>query len=393
MAPGSDSLQRWLEAARTRRLAKSLQRKPVPATRHDGAEVTIGGRRLVNFSSNDYLGLANDARLSEAMAAAARQYGAGSGASALISGYGPLHQELEAGLARFLGREAALLFPSGYHANLAVLTALAGRGDRIVQDRLCHASLIDGARLSGARLLRYQHADIESLERQLAQGGEGHTLIVTDGVFSMDGDIAPLAEIASCCARHDAWLVVDDAHGLGVLGRSGRGSAEHLDVPDSGIPVLIGTLGKSFGISGAFVAGDEALIDHVANRGRSYMYTTSMPPSLAAAGLAALEAISGDPALRRRLHARISQFREGAARLDLDLMPSETAIQPLLAGEAAAALEMSQRLADRGYLVVAIRPPTVPAGSSRLRITLSAAHSEEQVEGLLTVLRQCQASC
>ncbi|MBT8063141.1 MAG: 8-amino-7-oxononanoate synthase [Xanthomonadales bacterium] len=389
MNPASDRLSQWLAEAQAKRSAASLQRNRIELSQRSAGKARAGGRDLVNFSGNDYLGLATEPALVEALAEAAREHGVGSGASALVSGYNSLHARLEQSLADHLGTEAALLFPSGYHANLAVQTSLASKGDFIVQDRLCHASLIDGARLSGARLLRYPHCDIKGLERQLELADGGQVLVVSDGVFSMDGDIAPLAGIADCCTHHNACLVVDDAHGTGVLGHGGRGSFEHLGVPVARIPVLIGTLGKAFGISGAYVAGSAALIDHLVNHARTYLYTTAMPPPLAAAGLKALEIIQKEVARRDALQRRIGQFRKGAAARGLKLLESETPIQALVIGQASAALETSQRLREQGFLVVAIRPPTVPDGTARLRITLSAAHTGLQVEGLLGALEQC----
>lgn len=389
MSGASDSLRRWLGEAQSGRTAQGLQRQRMELNRLSDGKVQVNGQALVNFSSNDYLGLTTDPALAAAIADAVQPHGAGSGASALVSGYSRLHRELEQGLAGFVGTESALLFPSGYHANLAVLTALAGRGDHVVQDRLCHASLIDGARLSGARLLRFNHGDVAALERQLEKRPDGHTLVVTDGVFSMDGDIAPLAEIIECCKRHDAWLVVDDAHGVGVLGEQGRGALEHLGVLPADVPVQIGTLGKAFGISGAYVAGSTALVDHLVNHARTYLYTTAMPPPLAAAGLKALEIIQGDSARRESLHRNIRLFTDGAARRGLELLPSITPIQPLMIGEPDAAVAMSQGLRERGFLVVAIRPPTVPPGTARLRITLSAVHDRSQIEGLLDAVEQC----
>lgn len=389
MPSASDSLNRWLGDEQLRRQAHGLQRNRLEVSNRAGCTVLVDGQKLINFSSNDYLGLAADPALADALSQACAQHGAGSGASALVSGFSSVHRQLEQQLADFLGTEAALLFPSGYQANLAIHTALAARGDCIVQDRLCHASLIDGARLSGARLLRYPHVDISALDRQLERSTAEHTLVVTDGVFSMDGDIAPLPELVEVCERHGAWLAVDDAHGVGVLGQGGQGSLSHLGVAASCVPVLVGTLGKAFGVSGAYVAGSAKLVDHLLNHARSYLYTTAMPPPLAAAGLAALQVIRNGKAQRQLLHDRIGYFKNGAAERGLVLLPSETPIQPLLIGEAPAALRVSQQLRDLGFLVVAIRPPTVPQGSSRLRITLSAVHEEEQIDQLLDGLLTC----
>ncbi len=339
-----------------------------------------GERILHNFSSNDYLGLA----------ASATPGRAGSGASALVTGYQPVHAELERELADFLGREAVLLCGSGYLANLAVATALAGRGDTVVQDRLCHASLIDGARLCGAALKRYAHVDTAAAARRLADA-RGLRLLVTDGVFSMDGDIAPLAELADVAREQSATLVVDDAHGIGVLGAGGAGACEELGLDAERAPVLVGTLGKAFGVAGAFIAGSRALVEHLENHARSVIYSTALPPAAASSALAALAQIR-EGTLRRRLASRITFFREGAARRGIELLPSRTPIQPLVTGTESSALSLSAQLEAAGYLVTAIRPPTVPAGTSRLRITLSAEHDAAAVEGLLDALVAAGAS-
>lgn len=332
---------------------------------------------LHDFSSNDYLGLAN-------RAAAGRT---GAGASALVTGYGPEQRELETALATFLGREAVLVCSSGYLANLAVLTTLAGRGDTLVLDRLCHASLIDGARLSGARLKRYAHADPAAAATRLADA-DGHRLLVTDGVFSMDGDRAPLAALRDVAVETGATLVVDDAHGIGVLGERGGGLCECLGLDAGDVPVLIGTLGKAFGAAGAFIAGSGELVEHLENHGRSVIYSTALSPAVAVAGRDALDVIREADGPRRALRRRIAGFRAGAAERGLPLMPSDTPIQPLVLGEPRKALALQAFLESRGFLVAAIRPPTVPEGTSRLRITLSAAHDEAVVTTLLDALAE-----
>lgn len=355
--------------------------------------VANGDRVLHNFSSNDYLGFAGAADEDNAAGIGAAgteslspsMHGTGSGASALVTGYQPVHRDLENALADWLGREAALLTSSGFLANLAVLTALAGRGDTIVQDRLCHASLIDAARLSGATHRRYAHGDLEAVERRLATA-TGHTVLVTDGVFSMDGDVAPLAGLAKLAARARATLVVDDAHGLGVLGQTGGGLCESEALGPDVVPVLIGTLGKAFGCAGAFIAGSRDLVEHLENHARSVIYSTALAPITAATALTALARIRCGGALRARLRDNIDHFRRGAAERDIALLPSHTPIQPLVIGDDARALAVSAALEDAGYLVTAIRPPTVPEGTSRLRITLSAAHEPAQIDGLLGAL-------
>lgn len=386
----TDGIDRWLaQAARRREAAHRVRHRrvlqPLDAVRvHDGERV------LINFSGNDYLGLAAHPELAAAASRTLADAASGAGASALVSGYRPQHQALETGLAEWLQRDAAVLFPSGYQANLAVAASLAGRDDCIVQDRLCHASLIDGARLSGARLLRYPHADAEGAARQLQRPGAGRKLLVSDGVFSMDGDVPPLPELAEHARSAGAWMVVDDAHGVGVCGPDGRGSVAAAGLGQAEVPVLVGTLGKAFGCSGAFVAGSRALAEHLVNEGRSYMYTTAPPPAVAAAGLAALKRVREDEWRREKLRELIARFRDGAGKLGLQLMPSDTPIQPLLCGDANTALELTEALIDRGFLAVAMRPPTVPEGSSRLRITLSAGHEPEQVDRLLEAVAACR---
>ncbi len=357
-------------------------------------EPVIDGRRCLAFCSNDYLGLANDPRVIQALQDGATQYGAGSGASHLVNGHSRAHHELEAALAEFTGRPRALLFSTGYMANIGTLDALAGRGDRIYADRLAHASLLDGARHSGARLRRYPHADAGLLTDWMQkESGDGRRLIVTDGVFSMDGDIAPLPALAALANRHDAWLMVDDAHGLGVIGPGGRGALAHFGLDAAQAPILVGTLGKAFGSFGAFVAGSEELIAALIQFARSYIYTTALPPAVAGAALAALAIASRESWRRERLQSLISRFENGARRLGVALptraegMPA-TPIVPLIVGDSAHALVLSRRLLDRGILISAIRPPTVPRGSARLRITFSAAHNESHVDRLLDALAE-----
>lgn len=349
----------------------------------------VDGRRLVNFCSNDYLGLAGDARLVEAMQVAASRWGAGAGAAHLVTGHTVEHHALEEELAAFTGRESALLFSTGYMANVGVITALAARGEVILQDRLNHASLLDGARQSDARLLRYAHADAT----EAARVAEGHSaelsLLVTDGVFSMDGDIAPLAGLAALARRHSAWLLVDDAHGFGVLGAAGAGSVQAAGLSADDVPLLVGTLGKAAGSFGAFVAGDRELIDLILQRARSYIYTTALPPAVAAATRASLRILREEGWRRERLGGLIARFRAGAITRGLPLAMSTTAIQPVVVPGAAQCLAASQSLLERGYWVSAIRHPTVAAGTERLRVTLSAGHSESEVDGLLDALAEC----
>ena len=381
MIPREEELLAELAARR----AQGLYRRRRTLAGPQGPEVVVAGRRLINFSSNDYLGLAADGRLAEALSQGARRWGCGAGAAHLVTGHTEPHRALERALARFTGYPRALLFSSGYLANLAVVTALVGRGDSVIQDRLDHASLIDAARLSGARLRRYPHNDVEAAARQLANS-PGRRLLAVDGVFSMDGDLAPLPALARLCRRHDALLLVDDAHGLGVLGPQGRGSLEQWGLDASDVPLLMGTLGKALGTAGAFVAGSETLIETLIQKARSYIYTTATPPALALATLRALELVKAEPWRRRRLAELVARFRREGAALGLPLGDSQTPIQPLIAGDAARALAWSEHLARRGLLVVPIRPPTVPQGSARLRITFTAAHDDSHLERLLDAL-------
>ncbi len=351
--------------------------------------MTLDGRELLQFCSNDYLGHANHPKLIEAMQASASAFGVGGGASHLVCGHSSLHHALEQRLADVTGRDRALLFSTGYMANLGVITALLGRGDHLLEDRLNHASLLDGGRLCDAKMQRFRHSDLDDLNaRMQALPERGQRLIAVDAVYSMDGDIAPLPAMAELAADHDTWLMADDAHGFGVLGASGAGSAEHFKLDQQQLPILMGTLGKAIGSFGAFVAGSEELIETLVQFARPYIYTTAMPPAVAAATLASLDLLSDERWRRERLHAHIRQFRDGAEALNLPLMDSETAIQPLLVGDDALALQLSAALEEQGILISAIRPPTVPTGTARLRITLSAAHHGEQIEQLLETLQQ-----
>ena len=344
----------------------------------------IDGREAIVFCSNDYLGLARDPALRAALSGAC----AGSGASHLVTGHQREHRALEEALAAYTGRDRALLFSTGYQANVGAVTALVGRGDAVFEDRLNHASLLDGGLLSGARLQRYAHADPAALGQRLAGSAAERKLVVTDGVFSMDGDVAPLAALAATAARHDAWLMVDDAHGLGVLGPRGRGSLELAGLGVREAPVLIGTLGKAFGTFGAFVAGSRVLIDFLVQRARTYIYTTALPPAVAAAALAALALVVGEPWRRERVMELTRRFRKGGERAGLTLLRTDSPIQPVIVGGAAAAVAASEVLLSRGYYVTAIRPPTVPPGTSRLRVTLSALHDDSAVDGLVAALAE-----
>lgn len=347
--------------------------------------ITKDGRTLVDFSSNDYLGLAHHPALAAAMSECAVRYGAGSAASHLITGHGVEHERLEEELAAFVGRERALLFSTGYMANLGVMTALADRGECVLLDRLSHASIIDGALLSGARFKRYAHGDAGAAERAL---DDEVSVVATDGVFSMDGDIAPLQQLAALTAARKAWLVVDDAHGIGVLGEKGCGSLEYCGVSADAAPVLVGTLGKALGSFGAFVAGSRDLIEFLIQKARPYIYTTALPQPVAAATRKALEIVQRETWRRERVLALTARFRRAARESELPLLDSNTPIQPVVMGSSEAALAAQQRLLEAGFRVVAIRAPTVPRGSERLRVTLSAAHTEDQVDALVESLRR-----
>lgn len=327
--------------------------------------------------------------MSEAQSAGARHYGAGAGASHLVSGHLEVHEALEEALAEWTGRERALLFSTGYMANLGVLQALADRDTAIFQDRLNHASLMDGAALSDARSRRFHHRDTHDLDRLLARSECAHKLVVSDGVFSMDGDVADIASLAQVSQQHNAWLMIDDAHGVGVLGNNGSGCAGS-DWGSTEVPILVGTLGKALGTAGAFVAGDEALIEHLIQFSRSYIYTTAQPPAIAAATLKALAIVQGEPEHRDHLNANIAYFRQAARHLGLPLSASETPIQPLVLGDEARTLRWAAQLQTLGIHVGAIRPPTVPNGEARLRITLSARHTRDHIDRLLEALAKCQ---
>ncbi|MBU0501528.1 MAG: 8-amino-7-oxononanoate synthase [Gammaproteobacteria bacterium] len=375
-----------LKAGLERRRAEHLYRHRRVLGSPQGREIILDGQKLLSFCSNDYLGLSRHPKVIEAFRQGAENHGVGSGAAHLITGHGTAHQKLEEVLAEFVGYPRALLFSTGYMANLGVISALLGRADCLFADRLNHASLIDGGLLSRARLKRYPHGNVASLLRQLASVESGKKLVATDGVFSMDGDLAPLPQLAQTCANQDAWLMVDDAHGIGVIGPEGRGTLAHFGLGPSEVPILMGTLGKALGAFGAFVAGSEELIETLIQQARPYIYTTAPPPAVAEAVRAGIELVITDQWRRDRLVALVQRFRTGAERLGLKLFPSHTPIQPLLLGESERALAWSRELEALGILATAIRPPTVPAGSARLRITFSAEHLESDVDSLLVAL-------
>lgn len=380
-----DLRQRVADAA-DRRLAAGTRRVRHAVTRRDGPRCEVDGQWLVNWSSNDYLGLSQQFQVVDALQDAASREGAGGIASHLVSGHHAAHEALERELAEWLQAPRALLFGSGYLANLAVMQALLGEEDLCVQDRLNHASLIDAARLAGCRLRRYPHADAEGAMRQLRSVPAGAAMLASDGVFSMDGDVAPLRELAIAARLQRALLYVDDAHGVGVSGPEGRGSvaAARLSVTD--VPLQLATLGKALGGHGAVVAGDDALVEHLLQTARPYIYTTALPPAQAAASLAAVRLARREHWRREKLAALVGHFKVRAAKAGLPLLPSDTPIQPLLCGDNARALAMAAALRQAGCWVVAIRPPTVAEGRARLRITLTAAHDHAQVDALVEAL-------
>ncbi len=349
-------------------------------------QMRIDGREVVGFCSNDYLGLANHPDISAAFQRAVNDYGVGAGAAHLINGHSHYHHRLEEALAEFTGYPRCLLFSTGYMANLGTLQAVVGPGDAVFADRLNHASLLDGALLSRARLQRYPHNDIATLTQRLQGSRADDHIIVTDGVFSMDGDLAPLPELVRVARQHEAWLMVDDAHGFGVLGEQGGGSMRHFGLLPDDVPILVGTLGKAFGTAGAFVCGDETLIEYLIQHARSYIYTTAMPAAIAAATLVSLQLVQRESWRRERLQGLIRRFRQGAQQLGLQLLESTTPVQGIVLGSNQAVVGASEKLFAQGFLVTAIRPPTVPAGSARLRLTLSASHRDEQLDQLLEAL-------
>lgn len=356
-----------------------------------GRIASVDGRELLNFASNDYLGLAGNPEIARAMADGALQWGAGSGASHLVSGHLAPHEALEQQIAAFVGFPRALGFSTGYLANLAIVPTLAGRGAAVFADKLNHASLIDAVQLAkaqGADSQRYAHNDMAALERLLAASPAKTKLIVTDAVFSMDGDLAPLPAILALAERYDAWLVIDDAHGFGVLGPQGQGSLAHFNLPASPRILLMGTLGKAAGVGGAFVAGADTAIEYLLQRARSYIFTTAAPAPVACALRCSLSLIEQGEALRRQLFANIAQLRDGLSGLPWTLLPSPTAIQPLIVGSNEAAVALSTALWERGLWLPAIRPPTVPKGTARLRISVSAAHTAGDIARLVDTLKE-----
>lgn len=369
---------------------QGLYRSPPLIQQRAGARILINDRQLLNFCSNDYLGLAQHPRVIQAMSKAAEKYGVGSSASPLICGRTTVHQKLETRISECLGRDRALLFSCGYMANLALVSVMAQkRRFEIILDRLCHASIIDGVLATGTRFHRYPHLDLESLQSRLRLAPDISKLVLTESVFSMDGDIAPLDNIAKMCGENDARLVVDDAHGLGVLGKTGLGAMEHFNLDQEAVPLVMGTFGKSLGGQGAFVAGKEADIEYLIQHARPYIYSTSLPVPVVAAVLEALRILTEQPQVLAQLHELIDYFQLRAAQLGFRI-GTNTAIQPLIIGPAQKTMEVCKELEKRGLFVMGIRPPTVERGKSRLRITLSASHNKEDLDHLLNSLQECR---
>ena len=380
----------WIDRELARLSDTGLRRALETIGPRQGPVVEVRGRTLVNLCSNDYLGLAGDPRVMQAAAEAARSDGAGSGASRLVAGDLPIHGRLEAALARLHGAEAALLFNSGYHANVGVPGVLVGREDAVFSDELNHASIIDGVRLSHAELHRFRHGDAGELEALLARSAAPRKLVITDAVFSMDGDAAPLADLAEACRRHGAMLYVDEAHAVGVLGPTGAGLAEQLALKDR-VDVEMGTLGKALGAFGAYVAGQGRLRELLVSRARTFVFTTALPPAACGAALAALELVRGEPERRARLHRLMALMKAGLQGRGFDVSRVVSPIFPVVLGSEGRALAAAAGLRERGFYVRAIRPPTVPRGTSRLRVALSAGHEEAQLDAFLGALDEVLA--
>jgi len=358
--------------------------------------VKINGKETILLCSNNYLGLANHPKVKEAAISAIEKYGFGSGASRLVSGNMEPHRGLEERLAKFKGSEAALVFNSGYHANIGIISALIGRGDVVFSDKLNHASIVDACILSRAEIKRYPHKDMNVLEgllkKHISHLTPHTSLIITDGIFSMDGDIAPLKELSELSERYGCMLMIDDAHATGVLGANGKGTPEHFGIDNPNI-IQMGTLGKGLGCFGAYAAGSKKLIDYLINKARSFIYTTSLPPSVCAASIVAIDIVENEPQIRQDLWNRVKFFREGIKKAGIDIMNSETQIIPIFIGKADKAVRISKDLLDKGIFVQAIRPPTVPEGTSRLRITLMANHSLDDLKYAIDTIRQAVTTC
>jgi len=375
-----------LRQQRDQRKSDSLWRSRRTVDSPPDREIQIGDRKLLNFCSNNYLSLANHPALIEAATAAAARYGTSTSASHLIAGHNTLHAELEESLAKFTGAEKAILFSTGYMANLAVPDTLLGRNDLLVQDRLNHASIIDGGKITNAKVRRYAHNDVQAAADILGKSDHHRKLLITDGVFSMDGDVAPLAQLQNVCQQHDTVLMVDDAHGFGVIGDAGLGSLENAGLVPKDNILLLGTLSKGCGSFGAFIAGDAVYIDSLVQHARSYIYTTALPSPVVAASIKAIELIQNESWRREKLHDNIQYFRKRAQQNEIPLTDSTTPIQPIIFGDNLATLKLSEQLYQQGFMVVAIRPPTVAVGQARLRITLMTDHTHSDIDRLVDTL-------
>ena len=370
--------------------SKSLYRTRKTVESAQGGKIIVNGKSVLNFCSNDYLGLANHPVLVKCFKLAADKYGVGSGASSLVCGRSTAHVELEEEVARVTGRDKSLLFSSGYLANLAIVcTLIQERGDSVFQDRLNHASMIDASLTSRAKLLRYPHCDLVALEASIAKNNSKRKLVLTDSIFSMDGDLAPLVDLAQLSCKYKAALVVDDAHGFGVFGTHGAGVLNHLQLNQTEVPLMMATFGKAVGCAGAFIAGPENLIELLVQKARPYIYSTAMAPAIAVAAKKGLQLIEKESWRQELLFKLIQRFRNGAKQAGLLIQTSSSPIQPLITGSAKRAIQLSDALLEKGFLVTAIRPPTVPANTSRLRITLSTSHTESEVDQLLDALIEC----
>ena len=367
---------------RSRRIIKSPQQ----------TEIIIDDKSVISFCSNDYLGLANHPQIKQATIDAIKKFGVGSGSAHLVNGHSVAHHRLEEELAEFTGYPRAILFSTGYMANIGLCQALIGKNDYVFEDRLNHASLIDGGLISGARFQRYLHNDVSSLQQKISKADNNPSerlaekLVLSDGVFSMDGDIANLPALAALCKKTNSWLMIDDAHGFGTLGQNGKGCLQHFSLSSTEVPIYMATLGKAMGTAGAFIAGSDELIETLIQKARSYIYTTAMPAAIAEATRCSLHIIQNEPEHLQSLNNNIAYFRNCCSQTDLAIENSQTAIQPLLIGDDEKAVLISQQLFDSGFLVTAIRPPTVAEGTSRLRITLSAKHNKEHINQLIATL-------
>lgn len=377
---------RTLKDQLAQRKAEHLYRSRKTLASPQSVEPIIDGKKVLSFCSNDYLGLANHPEVIQSFKNAVDQYGVGSGSAHLVSGHSLEHHLLEEELAEFMGTARTLLFSTGYMANLGVVSALADRESEIYEDKLNHASLLDAALLSRAKRIRYPHLNVENLQHRLNESNKANKFIISDGVFSMDGDIAPLTELINLATENKAMLMIDDAHGIGVLGEKGLGIIEHFNQQVEDVPVLIGTLGKAFGTAGAFVAGSDDLVETLIQKSRSYIFTTAMPAAVAAATRTSLKILEKESWRREKLQSLIHQFRQGAAELGFELIESNTAIQPVIIGSSEKTLRLSEKLLEKNILISAIRPPTVAKNSARLRVTFSATHEPEHIEQLLQTL-------